>query len=404
MTAARPPLALLITAYVAFIGLGLPDAVTGVAWPSIREDFGQGQSGLGLILFASAAGYLLSSALAGTLLQRLSIGLLLSLSTAAVVTGLAGWVMAPSFVLLLACAPLLGLGGGAIDAALNLFVATRFGPRQLNWLHAFYGLGAALGPLLMTAALTAPGGGWRLGIGVIALLLASLALFYGVTRRAWDAGGVRLPALARDGEAAEPAAAARRVTLGGTLGQGRVWLQIAAFFLIAGLEATAGQWSFALQTEGRGLGTTAAGMLVGGFWAAFTAGRVAAGFVVERIGSVRLTRIGALLAAGGALLQALAPGAPVLAGAGLVLMGVSVAPLFPGLMAETPRRLGAATAAHAVGFQVSGAILGAAALPALAGLAIDHAGLEAAAWAMVVASLALVGINEALVRVLDRAG
>ncbi len=401
MTGARPPLGLLITAYVAFIGLGLPDAVTGVAWPSIREDFGQGQSGLGLILFASAAGYLLSSALAGTLLQRLSIGLLLSLSTAAVVTGLAGWVMAPSFVLLLACAPLLGLGGGAIDAALNLFVATRFGPRQLNWLHAFYGLGAALGPLLMTAALTAPGGGWRLGIGVIAFLLASLALFYAVTRRAWDAGGSRPPALARDAEAA---AAARRVTLGGTLRQARVWLQIAAFFLIAGLEATAGQWSFALQTEGRGLGTTAAGMLVGGFWAAFTAGRVAAGFVVERIGSVRLTRIGALLAAGGALLQALAPGAPVLAGAGLVLMGVSVAPLFPGLMAETPRRLGAATAAHAVGFQVSGAILGAAALPALAGLAIDHVGLEAAAWAMVVASLALVGINEALVRVLDRAG
>lgn len=393
----RSRLGLLLTAYVAFIGLGLPDAVTGVAWPSMRDTFGRDQSGLGLILAAVAAGYLASSAFAGALVQRLRIGNLLVLSSLVVIAGLIGWATTPSWLLLLACAPLLGLGGGAIDAALNLYVATRFGPRQLNWLHAFYGIGATAGPLLMTAALAAPGGTWRWGILTTALVLVPLAGVYAVTRRRWDADMAESgtdPAAPNPGEA-EPA------TMVHTLRQGRVRLQIAAFFVLTGFEATAGQWSFTVMTEARGLGTALAGAWVGAFWAAFTMGRISAGFAVQRIGSVRLTRLGAVGAALGAALFALNP-TPVLGGLGLVLMGLSIAPLFPGLMAETPRRLGLGLAAHAVGFQVSGAILGVAVIPALAGLAADAFGLQAVTVVLLAVGVVFLALNEALIRLLDR--
>jgi fucose permease len=177
---------------------------------------------------------------------------------------------------------------------------------------------------------------------------------------------------------------------------------MAAFFAVTGLEATAGQWTFTLFTESRGMSTVAAGAWVGAFWTAFTISRVLAGFVVARVGSVRLTRIGALGMVMGAALLALSP-TPALGGVGLVLVGFSIAPLFPGLMAETPRRLGAEAARHAVGFQVSAAILGAAAIPAMAGLLADRFGLEIVALAPLVAGLLFIAVHETLIATTDRA-
>lgn len=356
--AAPARLGLLLTAYLAFVGLGLPDAVTGVAWPSIRGAFDLGQSGLGVILATAGTGYLVSSACSGLVMRVLRLGDLLALSSLTVVLALAGYAATGSWPLFLACAALLGLAGGAIDAALNLFVATRFGPRQLNWLHAFYGLGASLGPLIMTAAL-ASGWGWRAGVAAIGAALAPLTLLYAATRGAWGPGDGRPDAPA-------PADIAPRVTLAGALARPAVWLQVAAFFTVTGMEATAGLWGYTLLTESRGVGTTAAGLWIAAFWAVFTLGRIAAGVVVDRVGSVRLMRLSALAAVAGSLLFAAAP-TPVAGGVGLVLVGLAVAPLFPGLMAETPRRLGDGVAAHAVGLQISGAILGVATIPALAG-------------------------------------
>lgn len=385
---------LLPIAFVAFIGLGLPDGLTGVAWPSIRDSFGLDQSGLGLLLLASAAGYLTSSALAGTLLRRVGVGRLLTLSKAAVVLALCGWVVAPSWAVVLICAPVLGAGGGAIDAALNFFVATRFGPRQLNWLHACYGLGAMLGPLIVTTALTVAGASWRTGIAAVALCLVPLVLLYAATRRIWDTAPP---------EAApqrSPGADTASRTMAEAVRHGGVWLQVAAFFVLTGIETTAGQWSFSVMTEQRGIGTAAAGIWVGAFWGAFTAGRVVSGIVVTRIGSVRLTRLAAIVAGCGALLFAADPG-PWIAGAGLVLIGVGIAPLFPGLMAETPRRLGLETARHAIGFQVSGAVLGGATVPALAGLLADRFGLAMVPLVLVTVAGLFLCANEILHARLD---
>lgn len=380
---------LLLVAYLAFVGLGLPDAVTGVAWPSIREAFGSGQDGLGWVLSCAATGYLASSLAAGGLVRRLGVGRLLAASSALVAVALLGYATTGFWPVFLLCAVALGAGGGAIDAALNLFVAVAFGARQLNWLHAFYGVGASLGPLLMTAVLAA-GWSWRWGIAAIACVLAALALAYAATRKVWSVA----PGPGRGDDGPGAAMTARRA-----IRLPAVRLHVAAFFLLTGVEATAGQWSYTVLTEARGVPPAVAGVCVGGFWAMFTLARVAAGVVVVRFGGVRLARACAAAVVAGASLFAFAPaGAPLLGGAGLWVVGLALGPLFPGLMAETPRRLGAGAAAHAVGFQVAAAVVGAAAVPALAGaLAARGVGLEAVSAALVCGSFLFLALHERIV-------
>jgi fucose permease len=171
--------------------------------------------------------------------------------------------------------------------------------------------------------------------------------------------------------------AARAATGWTALRHPLVWLQVAVFFVYSGTEVAAGQWSYTVLTEARGVDTTAAGTWVTLYWASLLVGRVVLGFVVERVGTVRLIRLGTLAAVAGALLFA-APGVPVTAGAiGLAFLGFALAPIYPGLMAETPRRVGVAAAPHAVGFQVSAATLGVAVVPNIAGVAGERLGLYA---------------------------
>ncbi|MBD0271568.1 MAG: MFS transporter [Acetobacteraceae bacterium] len=382
---------LLLVAYLAFVGLGLPDAVTGVAWPSIRNTFGVGQDGLGLLLSCAAAGYLASSLAAGSLVRRLGIGKLLAASSALVALALFGYAATGAWPVFLLCAFALGAGGGAIDAALNLYVAVAFGARQLNWLHAFYGVGAALGPLLMTAVLAA-GWSWRWGNAAIACVLAGLALTYSATRNIWS--------VAQGPERGDGVAGGAPVTAGEALRRPTVRLHAATFFLLTGVEATAGQWSYTVLTEARGVSPAVAGACVGGFWALFTLARVLAGAVVLRVGAVRLARASAAGVAAGASLFAFPPaGMPLVGVAGLWLAGLALGPLFPGLMAETPRRLGTGTAAHAVGFQVAAAVVGAAVVPALAGALAGHGGLglEAVAAVLAAGAFLLLAMHERIV-------
>jgi fucose permease len=381
---------LLALAYLGFVSLGLPDAVLGVAWPSLRGEFGLPQSGLGLVLAGFAAGFFLSSSSAGRLLQRLGVGALLAASTALVALALFGYGLTPSWSLFLLAAAVLGLGSGAIDAGLNAYAAGHFSPRHMNWLHAAYGLGASLGPFVMTGAIAA-GLTWRGGYLLLALVLTGMACLFVATRGRWQ-GDVRL-----DGSTSGASLPAGRV-----LRRPLVWLQILIFFVYTGAELTAGQWAFALLTEARGMAPTPAGIWAGLFWVAMFAGRVSLGFVADRLGPDRLVRLGTVGGLIGALALALAPTPVGLAG--LVLLGFSLAPIYPMLMSRTPARLGGEAALHAVGFQVSAAMLGAFALPSLAGLAADRVGLEAAAAIVAASAAAVLVLHEILLRVGGRVG
>jgi fucose permease len=356
---------LLAIALVAFVSLGLPDGVLGVAWPSIRRSFRLPPSQLGSLLAAAMVGYLLSSFSSGVLVARLGVGRVLLWSSVLMVINSFAYALAPAWIVMVAAGLLAGLGAGAIDAGVNAFAAARFSPRLVSWLHASYGVGAMLGPLLMTAVVTS-GLGWRWGYVVIGCLLAAMAVSFLVTISLWTMAPSERAA---PGEVPEPAAG-----LGDTLGRPRVWLSVTLFFVYTGLEVSAGQWTYSLFTEARGLAAGAAGVWVAIYWAGLTVGRIVSGALANRLAGRVLLRIGTLGALVGTLLIWWDPGM----GAGLLglaALGFALAPIYPTLIAETPARLGRSHATSAIGFQVAGSYLGTAVIPGLIGLLATQAGL-----------------------------
>lgn len=366
-TGARNAAFLLVIAYLGFISLGLPDTLLGVAWPRVRDSFGVPQDAAAFIFFGTGLSYFFSSFFTGPMLRRFGVGLLLAGSSAIVALSNFGYAAAPWWFLFVGCSLLHGVGSGAIDAGLNHYVARHFSARHMNWLHACYSLGATLGPFIMTAVLAAHAH-WRIGYLSVAIVLATLTALFAATRRSWSDNGA---ASSADPSETRPAP----VTMRETLSHRRVWLQCLIFFIYTGLEITVGQWSFTVLTESRHVPATTAGVWVTIYWGSIAAGRVLFGFIVERLGIDRLLRRVLFFVAGGAF-AFLYTGATVASPIALACIGLGLAPIYPCLMTRTPERLGHGLAAHAIGLQVSFAMLGGAALPSLAGFLSARLGLE----------------------------
>lgn len=375
---------LLAIAYIGFISLGLPDTLLGVAWPSLRETFGVTQSSLGYVFLGSGCGYFLSSFFTGRLLHLLGIGVLLAASTGVVALSGAAYGLAPFWIAFVGAAVIHGLGSGAIDAGLNHYAAHHFSPRHMTWLHACYSLGATFGPMIMTGALLWAGS-WRIGYGVMAAVMLFMCGLFVSTRRFWNGGD------------AEPSAEPEvpHASMWTTLSHRAVWLQVALFFFYTGLEVTVGQWSFTLLTESRGISLETAGLWVTCFWGSIGVGRVFSGFIVESLGPDRLTRLSTILGVAGTAM--IVAGIAPLTLAGLIITGLALAPIYPCMMTRTPERLGKSLAAHAIGFQVSAAMIGAALLPAGSGL-LAKASLENIAWASLGMAIVLFLLHEFLLR------
>lgn len=413
MASPRASTLLIVLAYVAFVSLGLPDGLLGVATPSIRASFALGPEAIGGLLLSFTAGYLLSSFVSGAVVAHLGVGALLAASCLATAASLLGYAAAGAWWVMLAAAVLSGLGAGAIDAALNTWVATHHGPRTVNWLHACYGVGATAGPLLMTAVLAA-GRPWRVGYATVGLAQLGLALCFAATRRLWSdplPDGAPLPvanpaslAVSTTSRRAherhhepERSAAHARVSLGATLRLPATWIGGACFFVYTGIEATTGVWTFSMLTAARGVPVAEAGAWVTAFWAGLMLGRFAFGFVAERAPVAVLLRVALAAIGGGAVLLALDLGAVATAGA-MIVCGLAMAPVYPSLIATTPARVGARHTGNAVGLQVAAATLGASLVPAATGVLVARLGLEVVAPAILAASLVLAALHELLER------
>jgi fucose permease len=383
----RPRPALLILANLAFVSLGLPDGLLGVGWPSIRVTFGVPTEAVGLLLTAGTVGYLASSVAAGFTLARVGVGWLLAGSTALASLALTGYSLAPVLTVMVVSALVLGLGSGAVDSGLNAYAASAFGPRHMNWMHAFFGLGVALGPLIMTSAIGA-GLSWRWGYGIIAGAQILLALAFVLTVRAWTR-----PGTANSAEpGSEPTATPERVRIAATLALPAVWTGALAFAVYVGVEVGAGLWAFLLLTEGRGVSATVAGVCVSIYWGSLFVGRVVQGLVAERLGSGAVLRGSLIGMVVGAALVAV-PGPGALAVTGLAIIGFAAAPVFPLLTLTTADRVGARHADRTIGLQIGAAGLGGALLPAGIGVLISRFGVEALGPSLVALSLILFGLH-----------
>ena len=179
-----PRKGLVLLAFVAFIALGLPDGLLGVGWPSIRASFSIPLDAIGMLLVASVAGYMTSSFLSGFLLSRVGVGRVLAASCFLTGLALIGYTLVPQWWMMVTLGVCAGLGAGAIDAGLNTYVATHFGEGVMQWLHASWGVGITLGPIIMTVGLTTLNT-WRFGYRVVGGFQLALAVCF---VRRWPCG------------------------------------------------------------------------------------------------------------------------------------------------------------------------------------------------------------------------
>jgi len=393
ITMKRTSLLLISIAYLAFICLGLPDGLPGVAWPALRTTFMRPLSDLGILLAVFTIGFIFTSFNAGRLVTRLGVGGVLFGSSLLLTAGLFGYALAPAWWTVVAMSLLLGMGSGTIDAGINAYAAAHFTRRHMNWLHACYGLGAALGPLALTFVLSRDQS-WRWGYALVGLVLSGMVICFGITRRRWQDGQMKNQTDVQTADTAgQQLSATPAVSMGATLRRPLVWLGIAIFFIYTGLEVTAGQWSYSLFIEERAVVPDVAGVWISIYWGSLTVGRLLFGLIAERFGTTALLRgsMGGILV--GVLLLWLNP-LPLLSFLGLALIGFMLAPIFPLLIAQTPARLGAAYATHAIGFQVAAANVGAAGLPGLAGVLARGSGLEILGPFMLLLALLLLVLHE----------
>ena len=357
---------LIIISFVAFISLGLPDGLLGVAWPGIQNYFDLPVDALGIILIFGTGGYMLSSFLSGMLMRRLGIGKLLSLSCAATASSLFVYASTSDWWIFVMFATISGLGAGAIDAGINTYVAKYHSSRMMQWLHASFGVGITSGPLIMTVGISMTSR-WQSGYFVVSIAIAILASVFYVTKSMW----IGITASSSEDQHAEPEA-----SLFETLKTIPAQLSMLIFFLYTGVELGLGMWTYSLLTESRGVAPEVAGFVTGSYWGMFTIGRIIAGLYSSRIAdrkliylsvSLALLGIGLLMTNSGQLTSIL----------GIGLAGFAIAPIFPGLVSHTASRVGRIHHANSIGLQIAAAGFGITIVPSLAGVLAKNFGLEA---------------------------
>lgn len=334
---------------LAFVAMGLPDFGHGVAWPDLRGDLHRPLADLGTFLTAGAVGYFVLSTQAGRLARRWGVEGLLIRAALASGAGLLTIAAAPSWPVVLLGSLVSGFGAGGMDTGFNAAVALRADARLMGLLHAGYGAGAAVGPIVAGTSL-ALGGGWRPAY----LVFAGASLLLVIPLATTSIGD-----------------APPQQAMGSPKG---LLLPCAAFAVYVAVEVTIGQWAFTSLTEQRGLSDFTASVWVGLYWVALTAGRLWLGLRGHRLLVARLLDVAVVGAAAGSLVLWVGGAvAPV----GLLLAGLSLSVVFPLLMLLTPDRVGEERAAAAIGWQTAASSLGAAGGPVAAGAVLEGVGVEA---------------------------
>ena len=339
---------LLILIYIAFISLGLPDAILGSAWPVLHQELGVSVSWAGILSTIVSAGTIVSSFFSGKLIEKFGTGRVTAVSVAMTAAGLWGYCLSPGFFWLCLLAVPLGVGAGAVDSALNNFVALHYEAAHMNWLHCFWGIGATAGPLLMSLFLTKESG-WRMGYGTIAAmqcvlvvcLAASLPLWkrFGEKRSAGLAELLRLPG-------AKPA--------------------LLSFFAYCSVEAATGLWSSTFLVQQKGLAAETAARWVSLFYLGITVGRGLAGIFALRFNNKQMIRMGECLCLAGCILLVM-PGAAWLSLIGLICVGLGCAPIYPAMLHDTPNRFGRDISQSIMGIQMATAYVGCLLMPPFLG-------------------------------------
>ena len=373
--------------YVAFISLGLPDSLLGSAWPSMYPQLGVPVSYAGIISMIISLGTIISSLNSDRLTRALGTGKVTAISVGMTAAALFGFSVSGQFWMLCLWAIPYGLGAGSVDAALNNYVALHYESRHMSWLHCMWGIGTMISPMVMGAAL-AGGMPWTSGYRYIALFQILLTAVLFVSLPLWQKRTA-----GTSGEEAAPTA----LTFGQVLHLPGAKEVMLCFFCYCALETTAGLWASSYLTLSRGVPAGTAASFASLFYIGITAGRAACGFLTLKFNDVQMIRMGqGILAVG--VLALLVPGPQVLALAGLVLVGLGCAPIYPSIIHSTPDHFGAERSQAVIGIQMASAYVGNLAMPPLFGLLANNITPALFPIYLLVLLLLMVFMHEQLVR------
>jgi fucose permease len=351
-----------------FVVLGLPDGMLGTVWPSMRLTFGAPIGALGLILLLATTGSVLVNAFVGRLIQRLGVPALLAVSGSCAAVAAAGFALAPGLWLALGVAVLWGAAAGMMDGGLNTAIGLSGRQRLLNLLHGAYGVGTAIGPLVVTAAILT--GSWRYAYLVLLALDLAVAGSWLHHRRREGAPSASATAV-KPAQAVEPPLAAK-------WSRRRYRWVVAAgmsmFFVYTGLEVGAGQWEASFCRGHLDLSATAAGLATFGYWGSLTAVRICLAVLPRPVPPRKVVRWGSTLAVVAAAVIWWQPGTvPTLIA--FAVLGGALAGIFPALVSLTPIRIGEQQAQHVIAWQVGASAAGGSGISALIGLLIGATSL-----------------------------
>lgn len=390
---------LLVIIYLAFISLGLPDALLGSAWPSMYRELGASVSYAGIISMIIAGGTIISSLFSDRLIRNFGTGKVTVVSVAMTAAALFGFSSSHSFLQLCVWAVPYGLGAGSVDAGLNNFVALHYKSRHMSWLHCFWGLGAAASPYIMRYCLTG-GYGWHSGYRTVSIIQFVLTAGLFISLPLWkQVNGGKKSRTQEEGTENGPVKA---LGLLQTMKIKGVPLVMAAFFSYCALEQTTMLWASSYMVQHRGIDVNLAAGYSALFFFGITFGRFLGGFAADWLGDRGLVRIGIATIVVGLILVAAPVKTNMLVLAGLVVVGFGCAPVYPAIIHATPYNFGRENSQSIIGVQMASAYIGTTFMPPLFGFMASSINISSFPYYILILTVLLFVMSEKLNRTVDR--
>lgn len=388
------PIFLLVIIYLVFVSLGLPDGVLGGAWPSIQSSFNAPLPTGGYIALVITFMTIVSSLATAYLVKRLGTGKLITISTALTALSLLGFSQAVSIEWLFLLAVPLGLGAGAIDSALNNYVANHYDAHHMNWLHACWGIGATAGPILFATSL-ASSGDWHSGYLTLGLTQVSIVIVLLLTIGLW--AKVK-PRKATEAQSENDFSDIKFSLL---IKQRPVLLSFISFLLYQGIEVGIGLWIASYLVSVQSMALETAALWTGVYYGAITLGRIGTGLISMKVSSKQMIRFGLLISICGAILLSIDIHS-IASFVGIGLIGLGFAPIYPSMIHATPERFGANKSAKIMSLQMVGGYTGASLIPPIIGITSGVFSMAVFAFIVPATLLLLVVSTELMNRLLTR--
>ncbi len=386
---------LLVIIYLAFISLGLPDSLLGSAWPTMSGELSVPLSYAGVLSMIISLGTVFSGLSSDRLTRRFGAGKVTAVSVLLTAVALLGFSAADSYWMLCVLAVPYGLGAGAIDAALNNYVALHYASRHMSWLHCFWGIGTMVSPYIMSFCLTG-GFGWHSGYRIVSYLQFGLTLILFFSMPLWTKR-TKEDGRGEDGRKGKPLRLRDAVRIPG------VKMVLVVFFSYCSMESAAGLWASSYLVNWRHIAPETAARFASLFYMGITLGRFLSGFIADRFGDRRLIRLGGCVAVFGIAMAAVPFRVGFITLAGLVVIGLGCAPVYPAVIHSTPANFGKENSQAIIGIQMASAYVGTTFMPPLFGLIAQHISIALyPAFLLVFAALMLI-MAERMNRTLDRA-